>query len=136
MRAFRHTALELLRGADIKDGKKIELYTPRDAGTGTQYRGVIEFDLAMLEAADVPTLVHDSLMFKNIENQAIAGLVQAYRNANKQTFIAIDKLSSYPEGAQRALSDAVVLSLGPDGEALFGRTWRKTEQQSHFDARA
>ena len=121
---------------DVKDGKKIELYTPRDAGTGTQYRGVIEFDLAMLEAADVPTLVHDSIMFKNIENQAIAGLAQAYLNASKQTFVAIDKLSSYPEIAQRVLSDAVVLSLGPDGEALFGRTWRKTEQQSSLDAQA
>ncbi|MBQ9059212.1 MAG: DUF2326 domain-containing protein [Atopobiaceae bacterium] len=99
-------------------------------------RGVIEFDLAMLEAADVPTLVHDSIMFKNIENQAIAGLAQAYLNASKQTFVAIDKLSSYPEIAQRALSDAVVLSLGPDGEALFGRTWRKTEQQSSLDAQA
>ena len=113
---------------DIKDGKKIELYTPRDAGTGTQYRGVIEFDLAMLEVADVPILVHDSLMFKNIENQAITGLVRSYLRASKQTFISVDKLSSYPEEASDLLSDAAVLLLGPKDEALFGRTWRRSEE--------
>ena len=113
---------------DIKDGKKIELYTPRDAGTGTQYRGVIEFDLAMLDVADVPILVHDSLMFKNIENQAITGLVRSYLRASKQTFISVDKLSSYPEEASDLLSDAAVLLLGPEEEALFGRTWRRSEE--------
>lgn len=65
----------------------------------------------MLEAADVPALVHDSLMFKNIENQAIAGLAQAYLNAGKQTFVAINKLSSYPGNLQCALADAAVLSF-------------------------
>ena len=52
-------------------------------------------------------------------------LIDLYRAAGKQVFIALDKAESYADGEVPAtVKDAVVLELS-DGHELFGRSWAK-----------
>lgn len=41
--------------------------SPQDTGTGKSYAGLIGFDLAMLSLTRFPFVIHDSVIYKNIE---------------------------------------------------------------------
>ena len=66
-----------------------------DTGTGKAYSNLILLDLAFLEATKLPFLIHDSVLFKNIQNDAVAKLIDLYEFTGKQTFIAIDEIEKY-----------------------------------------
>ena len=70
---------------------KYTFNTPNDGGTGAQYRGLITFDLANMEVAPVPFVVHDSVLLKNIERPVFSEIMHVYASMEakgKQVFLA------------------------------------------------
>jgi hypothetical protein len=109
----------------ISDASHYNFFTPRDGGTGSQYKGLVVFDLAMLNLTPLPLLVHDSVMLKQIEDDAIEKILQLYSRTPKQAFIALDKEGSYTAVAQKIMNDTKILQLTAGEGALFGRTWNE-----------
>ena len=107
------------------DDKQYKFETLDDTGTGTCYRGMVLFDLVVLNDTCLPILVHDSVLLKQIEDIAIEKILEMYMSSKKQIFISLDKATSYSEKSQKILFDKKVLDLGPDGRELFGRSWSR-----------
>ncbi len=99
--------------------------TPDDTGTGIAYKGLVVFDLAMMHLTRLPILVHDSLILKQISDEAIETILQQYSACGKQVIIALDKQDSYSDQAFETLVSHTVIKLAPGGEELFGRSWSK-----------
>jgi hypothetical protein len=98
-----------------------------DSGTGSTQRGLISFDLAMLETTLLPAVAHDSMLVQPIEDQAFDGIAQVYARQKKQVFLAIDKISRYSEDTQQILTKSAFIHLEP-GRELFGRSWSKKKR--------
>lgn len=111
----------------ITDASHYSFFTPRDGGTGAQYKGLVVFDLAMLALTRLPVIAHDSVMLKQIEDDAIEKILEFYEGTTKQVFIAMDKEGSYTKRAQEIMEANKVLQLSPGEGALFGRTWNDVE---------
>lgn len=103
--------------------------TPDDTGTGTNYKGMVLYDLAVLYLTALPAIAHDSLIPKNISDGAIDGIMKIYAGTDKQVFIAFDKKDSYPEGTRRILTDNMVLILSDNNSELYGESWSKEESK-------
>ena len=99
--------------------------TPNDTGTGIAYKGLVVFDLAMLHLTKLPIIVHDSVVLKQISDDAIENIMNQYIACGKQTIIALDKQQSYTEKTSELLDKYSVLKLAPHGSELFGRSWGK-----------
>ena len=97
-----------------------------DSGTGSTQRGLISFDLAMLETTLLPAVAHDSMLVQPIEDQSFDGIAKVYSRQRKQVFLAIDKISRYSKETQRILSESAFIHLEP-GRELFGRSWSKNK---------
>jgi len=95
-----------------------------DTGTGKAYSNLILLDLAFLETTDLPFLVHDSVLFKNIQNDAVAQLIELYESTGKQTFIAIDEIMKYGQVAENKLKNKKVVQLD-NNDVLYIKDWRK-----------
>ena len=100
-----------------------QFFTPDDTGTGIAYKGLVVYDLAVLGLTKLPILVHDSVVLKQISDDAIEKIIELYSNCGKQVIIALDKQDSYTENAARYLGEAAVLTLTNNGQELFGRSW-------------
>lgn len=107
------------------DDKQYKFETIDDTGTGTCYRGMVLFDLAVLQDTCLPILVHDSVLLKQIEDVAIEKILDMYTDSEKQIFISLDKATSYSKKSQQILFDKKVLCLGPNGRELFGQSWSR-----------
>ena len=97
-------------------------------GTGAQYRGLITFDLANMEVAPVPFVVHDSVLLKNIERPVFSAIMKVYeeqKSKGKQVFMAYDTLDSYGDDTRKLVEANAVLELSPGGNELFGWAWNK-----------
>ena len=66
-----------------------------DTGTGVAYAGLVLFDLTIFLLTRLPILVHDTFIFKNIENDAVSRLLPVYLETQKQSFIALDEIEKY-----------------------------------------
>jgi hypothetical protein len=108
---------------EIPSADEYRFFTPDDGGTGTQYRGLIVFDIAMMELTKVPAAAHDSLILKNIDDEALESLFSLYAQSEKQFFIAFDKESSYTEKTKKLIDDNAVIKLRSGDGALFGEQW-------------
>lgn len=109
-------------------GNTYRFFTPNDTGTGIAYKGLVVFDLAVLHLTELPILVHDSIVLKQISDEAIESILEQYATSGKQVIIALDKQDSYTEKATRILEENAVLKLASNGEELFGRSWGQTQQ--------
>ena len=98
-------------------------FTPDDTGTGIAYKGLVVYDLAVLGLTKLPVLVHDSVVLKQISDDAIERIIELYSSCGKQVIIALDKQDSYSEKTGQLLSESAVLNLGNNGKELFGRSW-------------
>lgn len=103
--------------------KNYTFATPMDNGTGTNYKSLILFDYAILLLTSLPFLIHDSVLFKQIEDNTIEGILSLYNNSTKQIFIALDKISSYSHVSMKILKENKVLELSKGGGELFGYSW-------------
>ena len=100
-----------------------KFFTPDDTGTGIAYKGLVVYDLAVLNLTKLPILVHDSVVLKQISDDAIEKIIELYSTCGKQVIIALDKQDSYSEKTSALLSNAAVLKLAKGGQELFGRSW-------------
>lgn len=100
-----------------------KFFTPDDTGTGIAYKGLIVYDLAVLNLTRLPVLVHDSVILKQISDSAIEQIIDLYSSCGKQVIIAFDKQNSYSEKTYKLLNDAAVLKLSKNGQELFGKSW-------------
>lgn len=104
-------------------GNSYTFFTPNDTGTGIAYKGLVVFDLAVLNLTPLPILVHDSVVLKQISDEAIESILELYSLSGKQVVIALDKQDSYSPKTTKMLEENAVLKLGSNGEELFGRFW-------------
>ena len=95
-----------------------------DTGTGKAYSNLIIFDIAVFETTSLPFIIHDSVLFKNIENDAVSLMVELYARKEKQSFIAIDEIQKYGLSAVKKLKENVVAWLSDDN-VLYTKDWRK-----------
>lgn len=102
-----------------------EFETPDDTGTGSNYKGMVVYDLAMLYLTALPTIAHDSLILKNISDGAVNGIMKIYAASKKQVFIAFDKQAAYRPDTQKILFDNTVLKLSDNNCELYGQSWNK-----------
>lgn len=99
-----------------------------DTGTGKAYASLITLDLAIFETTQLPFLIHDTMLFKNIENTVFENIVAIYSAQKKQVFIAVDEASKFNEQTQKILLDKRVLQLAYD-KTLFGVNWKVEEEK-------
>ena len=112
----------------IKSNDKYVFETPNDTGTGSKYKNLIIFDLSVLSLSDLPVLIHDSIVFKNIGDEPVINIFKEYALSNKQVFIAIDKINDYHDTEIiNLLKSKCVIELD-DNKELFGRSWGKIEK--------
>ena len=99
--------------------------TPNDTGTGIAYKGLVVFDLAIAHLTKLPILVHDSVLLKQISDEAVENIINQYIRCNKQVFVALDKQDSYTETTSALLEQYARIKLYPNGGELFGYSWGK-----------
>lgn len=131
MREFNNSLYKEKRNSPkitLKNYNSYEFFTPKDTGTGTNFKGMILLDLAILYLSSLPALSHDSLLFKNIDDEGINGIIQLYTDTeklNKQVFIAFDKQNSYSVETYDVLQSNKVLQLYENGGELYGKSWNR-----------
>ena len=103
--------------------KSYNFSTFDDHGTGTNYKGLIIFDMACLSLTELPCLIHDSYIFKNIGKDTMKKIIELYQNAGYQIFISIDNVNNYHDDTQQIINDNVVVELSPNGNELYGTKW-------------
>lgn len=96
-----------------------------NTGTGENYKNLIIFDLSVLKTTELPILIHDSLLFKNIGDLPIDKIMELYSKSSKQIFISFDKQESFSPFTAKTLVDTQVLELHDNGGELFGVSWAK-----------
>ncbi|WP_416148920.1 DUF2326 domain-containing protein [Salipaludibacillus sp. HK11] len=111
----------------LKAYNSYSFFTPDDDGTGTNYKGLVLFDLATLRLSMLPAITHDSLIFKNIEDESVDGIMQLYNDIEKQIFISFDRASSYESSTAKIAYDNTRLTLGKNGQELYGEDWKLEE---------
>ena len=99
--------------------------TPDDTGTGSNYKGMVVYDLAVLYLTALPAIAHDSLILKNIGDGAVDGIMKIYAQSRKQVFIAFDKQAAYMPDTQKILANNTVLKLSDGNCELYGESWNK-----------
>ena len=104
--------------------------TPDDTGTGSNYKGMVIYDLAILYLTALPAIAHDSLILKNIGDGAVDGIMKIYARSRKQVFIAFDKQAAYRPDTQRILADNTILKLSDGNCELYGESWNKEVSQN------
>lgn len=117
----------------ITSGSSFELSSPADSGTGKSYAGLIGLDLAMLDHTRLPYLIHDSLIYKNIEVRATKRIVRLLSMVrNKQVFLALDEAAKFGSATRERLIRHTVLKLDEDS-LLYTKDWR-TEKPADVSA--
>lgn len=98
-----------------------------NTGTGKAYTNLIMFDLAILTLTDIPFIMHDSFLFKNIEKEAVEQVIKFYNSMSKQVFIAIDIINMYNQETQKILQENKVIQLSKD-HLLSTKDWRDSKE--------
>ena len=112
----------------IKEYNSYSFETPKDTGTGTNFKGMLIYDISILNSTALPALAHDSLLFANVSDDTIGQILALYaREKQKQIFIAFDRASKYDKMAQSIIRENTVLKLDADEEVLFGRKWGRKD---------
>lgn len=96
-----------------------------DTGTGKAYSNLLVLDLSIFDTCSLPFLVHDTPLFKNIENDTVARLLNQYASQEKQSFIALDEIGKYGSKAEALIMNNCVIKLSDDS-VLFDKDWRDT----------
>lgn len=96
---------------------------PQDTGTGKAYSNLILLDTSLLRHTNIPFLIHDSLLFKNVENRAIENILRVYLSLNQQAFIALDGEIVDSATAQGLVQKSAVIHLSAN-KLLYTQDWR------------
>lgn len=95
-----------------------------DKGTGKEFANMISLDLSFLKQTCLPSLIHDSLLLKNISKDAVQNIVKLYTEAKKQIFISIDEMPKYDLVTNNIIDKTKVLTLD-EARPAFKITWNK-----------
>lgn len=79
-------------------------------------------------------IIHDSVLFNNIEKDVVGKLLEVYKHSTKQVFIAFDREQDY-EGTsvEEIVNETSVITLGPDDKALYGWQWNKKANEQETE---
>ncbi|MFM2595741.1 DUF2326 domain-containing protein [Vibrio harveyi] len=94
-----------------------------DRGTGKGFANMISLDLTLLEKTCLPCIIHDSLLFKNMDVTSIENLITTYASFKKQIFISIDEVSKYQVSTQQLIDASKFIKLSQNRVA-FRRKWK------------
>jgi len=100
-----------------------------NTGTGKAYANLIIFDLAIFKLTNLPIMIHDSILLKNIEKVTVEKIVNIYTTFKKQIFIAVDEISTYSNDIQNTLLKNKTIQLSND-KLLFTMDWRDSSKTS------
>ncbi len=104
--------------------------TPKDDGTGTNNRGLIIYDIAILNTTVLPAIAHDSLLFDSMSRPDLSKIIEIYsKEDEKQIFVSLDKTNSCSKKAQEIINNKTVIKLDNDEFCLFGEKWSKKEKK-------
>ena len=98
----------------------------KDIGTGKSYANMISLDLTLLNGTALPYLIHDTIMFKQIQVQATENIISEYINQSKQIFMAIDEITRFSDITQKRILSKKVIELTYDKPA-FKKIWGKRD---------
>lgn len=101
---------------------------PKDTGTGKAYSNLILLDTSLLRYTSIPFLIHDSILFKNVENRAIENILYVYNALSQQSFIALDGEIVESESARTLVESCAVIHLNAD-KLLYTKDWRRPEDK-------
>lgn len=107
----------------VLEEKNYEYNVFDDTGTGVAYSALVMFDLVVFLNTNLPLIGHDSLLFKNVENDSVAKLFALYNSTAKQSFVAIDEINKYGLEASELLRQHSVIQLRDDA-VLYIKDWR------------
>ena len=108
----------------VKGYRSYEYGTPSDNGTGTNFKGIILYDLASLDMTNLPAIAHDSDLWKKMEDDRIDAIFRLYDSCDKQVFVAFDKVKSFSNSeTQRIIEKNAILKLHSNGGELYGWSW-------------
>ncbi len=109
----------------IRSASSFSFISPEDTGTGKAYAGLVGFDLAMLSLTHLPFIIHDSVLYKNIEVPATRNIIRILASVKrKQIFLAFDEAPKFGAMAERLLRTHTVLKLN-NNELLYNKDWRE-----------
>lgn len=112
----------------IPEADSYTFETPRNTGTGTNYKGMLFYDLSILKLTNLPAIAHDSLLFPYISDRNLCRLLQLYsEETDKQIFISFDHEENYGKETTELLQKHKVLKLEAEEEALFGKQWGRKD---------
>ncbi|RMP48993.1 Chromosome segregation ATPase [Pseudomonas syringae pv. atrofaciens] len=105
---------------------------PKDTGTGKAYSNLILLDVSLLRHTKIPYLLHDSLLFKNVENKVIENLLLVYSSLSQQSFISLDGEIVESSSASEIVSNGAVIYLSAE-KLLYTRDWRSDSDGATAD---
>lgn len=112
----------------IPEADSYTFETPRNTGTGTNYKGMLFYDLSILKLTNLPAIAHDSLLFPYISDRNLCRLLQLYsEETDKQIFISFDHEDNYGKETKELLQKYKVLKLESEEKALFGKQWGRKD---------
>lgn len=115
----------------IKEYNSFTFETKGDDGTAAAYKGMIIYDLAVLNITGLPAIAHDSLLYGDLGFKLVEGIMKLYEQNEKQIFISFDKQSAHTSETQRILESHTVLKLADGDGKLYGQSWDiETEDES------
>ncbi len=108
----------------VKSANSYSFTSPEDTGTGKSYAGLIGFDMAMLSLTRLPFVIHDSVIYKNIEVAAIKRILRILAAIkSKQIFLSFDEAKKFGSQAEELLKKFTVLKLSQN-DLLYNKDWR------------
>lgn len=114
----------------IKSANSYSFTSPLDTGTGKSYAGLVGFDLSMLSLTRLPFVIHDSMIYKNIEIAATEHIIKILASfKQKQVFLAFDEAKKFNSATQQILQTNRVLQLHRD-KLLYIKDWRAKEKRT------
>ncbi|MGK5065732.1 DUF2326 domain-containing protein [Janthinobacterium sp. LB3P112] len=109
----------------IKNANSYSFTCPDDTGTGKSYAGLIGFDMSILSLTRLPFVIHDSVIYKNIEVAATRRIIRILSAIKgKQIFLSFDEAHKFGTSTENILTKYKVLKLSHT-ELLYKKDWRE-----------
>jgi len=111
----------------IKSANSYSFSSPDDTGTGKTYAGMIGFDRTMLSLSELPYVIHDSVVYKNIEVDATKQILRIFSHIkSKQIFISFDEAKKFGSKVETLLQRTKAIKLS-NNDLLYNKDWRDSE---------
>ncbi len=108
----------------IKSESSYSFTSPDDTGTGKSYAGLIGFDVAMLSLTPLPFVIHDSVVYKNVEVAATKRILRILAAMKKkQIFLSFDEAKKFGSQTEQRINKFTALKLSHN-DLLYNKDWR------------